>query len=43
MYSLQGFEGGFLVWIEKSDSKHRVAGKRHGGYGRIRAWRTTQK
>jgi len=43
MYSLQGFEGNFLFETRKSDSKHRVAGKRHGGYGRIRAWRTTQK
>ena len=43
MYSLQGFEGGFLVWIEKSDRKHRVAGMRQVGGVRIRAWITTQK
>ena len=43
MHSLQGFEGIFLFEIGKSDRKHGVAGMRHGGVQRIRAWRTTQK
>ena len=43
MYSLQGFEGIFLFETRKSDRKHGVAGMRHVGGVRIRAWITTQK
>jgi len=43
MHSLQGFEGIFLFETRKSDRKHGVAGMRHWGVLRIRAWRTTQK
>ena len=43
MHSLQGFEGIFLFETRKSDRKHGVAGMRHVGGVRIRAWITTQK